>query len=100
VHVTPGDWRITAVQEADRSVAGFREAHETSRDPAGILAAYWRAFRAAEAALGAAVESELAAGMTIADVRAACAVSGPDDETRLDRAREVGTDRLQARLNP
>jgi len=99
VHVTPGDWRITAVQEADRSVASFREAHETSRDPAGILAAYWRAYRAAEAALGAMVESELSGGMTIADVRAACDISGAEDETRLERAREIGADRLRARLH-
>jgi hypothetical protein len=100
VRITPGDWRITAVQEAEHCAETYREAHSAQLEATELLPCYWQAYLAAEAALGAMVESELAGGLTLAEVATACDVADATSSApRLSQAREAAAERLRERLH-
>lgn len=103
---SPQDWRITAYQEAKRAIAAFNVANDEppalDSPPltrAAILQRYRDAAAAAQAALGALVESELRDGAEWGEL---AAVLGLRDEwvarAALATARQAGRDRLRERL--
>jgi hypothetical protein len=104
---SPQDWRITAYQEAKRAIAAFNLANDEPPGPldsppltrAAILQRYRDAAAAAQAALGALVESELRDGADWAEL---AVILNLRDEwaarAALASARQAGRDRLRERL--
>jgi hypothetical protein len=99
VSTTPQDWRVTADIEVGRCIDLFTAARTDRLNRLEVLQRCWSAYQAAAAAVGAAVESELRAGVdmaTMADLLGFADAGAA--EAGLAEVRRAADERLHDRL--
>ena len=96
---TAQDWRVTAQQEVQRSVAHVTRA-ESAQDAGmeDVLRECWLAFRASGAAVGAWAQGLLLDGASWDDIGAALGLTAPQARQALEPLIAQGAERLTARL--
>ena len=96
---TAQDWRVTAQQEVERSVAHVVRA-QSSADVGmtDVLRECWQAHRASGAAVGAWAQGLLLDGSSWEEIGTALGLTGSQAQDALEPLVALGAERLRARL--
>ena len=97
--VTAQDWRVTALQQVQRTLQHIAHAREADDvDTVDVLRDCWQAHRASGAAVGAWAESLLAGGRSWDDIGAALDLSADRARAELEPLIAAGLVHLRERL--